>query len=225
MGSPEAKELFLRPEGTHLIDLGLQSAAERGWPMHVITRPEKKSLVLYLEKIPNVSIQKIGPTFDWPETLLASEPYWQEWNLVFLPDMDFKPRNVLDEMAAKMTGANEVVTANHLVKDASQWGILWPEAGAAPADFGIRVGEKVPINSSEPRWAWGIYAFRKSVGRALLQAQLESCRDHRLKHLALKATAVPLTEFQDLTRGEVELAMPLTPQPVDIKTSAKNILS
>jgi hypothetical protein len=97
------------------------------------------------------------------------------------------------------------------------------------------VGEKIPVAGAqsidktstavnEPRWAWGLYAFRKSVGKTLLSAQLESCRDHRLKNLPLKSAAVTLTEFKDLTRGDIELAMPLTPQPADVKKSARDIL-
>lgn len=196
VGSPEAKELLLRDDGTLLIDLALQTASERGWPVHVITRPEKRSLIRYLEQVPHVTVQTIGPTFDWPETLLASEHYWHEWNLVFLPDMEFKPRKIVDDLAFMMSlGKADVVTANHLVNDPEKWGVLWPEKG-----IGLTVGEKVPVNVDEPRWAWGLYGFRKTVGKVLLEAQLASCRDHRLKHLQIRAASLQLDEFKDLTR-------------------------
>lgn len=194
VGSPEAKELLLRPDGTHLIDLPLQCAGERGWPVHVVTRPEKKTLVRYLQQIPYVTVQEIGPTFDWPETLLASEPYWHEWNLVFLPDMEFKPRHALDEMALAMTGEADLVTANHLVPELNAWGVLWPEIS------GLTLGEKVSVSTSEPRWAWGLYGFRREVGRKILEAQLASCRDHRLRQLPIRGASVKLQEFRDLTR-------------------------
>ncbi len=196
VGSPEAKELFLRPDGTRLIDLGLQCASERAWPAHVITRTEKTSLVRYLKQSPNTTVQLIGATYDWPETILQSEPFWHEWNLVFLPDMDFKPRKILEEFAFEMSvGDVDVITANHLVEDASHWGLLWPDSAT-----GLTVGEKVPIEKSEKRQAWGLYAFKKSAGRKLLEAQLDSCRDHRLRQLPIRSKALKLSAYLDLTR-------------------------
>jgi hypothetical protein len=198
VGSPEAKELFLRDDGTLLIDLAIQTGTQRGWPVHVITRPEKKTLIRYLEQFSNVTVQLIGATFDWPETLLLSEPHWHPWNLVFLPDMDFKPQSIVDDLQFMMSLEKaDVITANHVVTDPQKWGLLWPEK-----DWGLTVGEKVPVNTSEPRWAWGLYAFKKHVGKELLTAQLESCRDHRLRHLQLRAASLQLHEFVDLTRTD-----------------------
>src|SRR3990167_336203 len=94
VGSPEAKEMLPRPAGVSfenepMITMALQLAAECEAKPHVITREEKVSLVKYLSKMrtpladliaPPISVQLVGATREWPDTLLLSRPAWSDYN-------------------------------------------------------------------------------------------------------------------------------------------------
>lgn len=197
VGSPEAKELLPGPNGRPMIEFVLEIARERNWPVHVITRPEKTSLVEYLENLNHhghsISIQMTPPTPDWPHTLLSTAPHWRETNLVFLPDTIFAPIQTVDRIQAALSENHQVAWAAHYVENRSTWGVI-----ESAGDRTLRIGEK-PQNAG-PGWCWGFFGFQRDAGEQLLKAQSLSTLDHQWQSLNLKGREFQLTEFQDLTR-------------------------
>lgn len=197
-GRPEAKEMLERRAGEPLINWPLQLAQDRGWSAHVITRREKKSLINHIEDLrarsaAEIHIQLVEPTRDWPQTLLQSEPYWHNWNLVLLPDVEFYPVEVLDTLAAHMSPQWDVLWAEHLQSNLSSWGTF-----ERKSDDQVALCEKPKPKRSG--WAWGVYAFHRSVGKMILETQCRSTVDHIRRNLQLKGKGFRLETFVDLTR-------------------------
>ncbi len=249
MGSPLAKEILPLRAKRPLIEAPLEWCADRHWPALVITRQEKTNLIEYLSwrnktlvgerhfsprvddlrtNTSSVDTLIVGATQDWPDTLLASRDHWHEWNLVLLPDVDFAPLEILDQIAEQMGRLsplpNQLIVASHdigLDENARRgWGFL------LPTSKGVMIAEK-PVESfdlsssevsssgifnpglSRPgsadfdpgrERAWGIFAFHKSIGARLLQAQSDSSTDHQWHHLEISTTELHLKHFRDLTR-------------------------
>lgn len=133
LGPIDAKEMLPREGGCErydsagrpLIELFLQMAIKTQVRAHVITRAEKKSLTDYLQsegikkqfglddnaKSSTLSVQTIEPTKDWPETLLRAQEFWGVYNVVCLPDTDFLPNNIVQEMFAALENSADIVFA------------------------------------------------------------------------------------------------------------------
>lgn len=166
MGSPMSKELLPLRAGRPLIEAPLEWCADRHWPVLVITRQEKINLIEYLSRRENASdgeglsaqrpkVRKtssspvdtllVSATKDWPDTLLASGDHWHEWNLVLLPDVDFAPLEILDQMAELMNSPKQLIVASHDVGVEAEarraWGFL------RPTSTGVMIAEK-PLASS-----------------------------------------------------------------------------
>jgi len=204
VGSPPAKELLPDLQNRPLIDFALEQALAREWPVHVITRAEKHSLLEHLATWQArglvISIQLVGPTKEWPETLLLSKPFWRENNLVVLPDTRYEPLNIWDEMltAQQKTSAEAVyaVCESTDFSRASSWGVI----AADP----FRLCEKPQqalAESANSYLFWGLMMFEKSAGESLLQAHLASTFDHQWKPVAARVQLVRLQSFVDLTRS------------------------
>jgi bifunctional N-acetylglucosamine-1-phosphate-uridyltransferase/glucosamine-1-phosphate-acetyltransferase GlmU-like protein len=194
VGSPNSKEM-LAFEGRPLIEFVLRECEARDWSIHVVTRAEKTELLGYLEERQSQSlkIQLVSETREWPETVLRSEPNWQDWNLLLLPDMIFDPPAVLDQMQrAMLSGSVELVAAGRIVNEPQVWGCLRTQS------FGFEISEK-PQDCSTA-WAWGILGFRRSLGRPLFQSLLESGTDHAWKSFPRRALLFDLLGLKDLTR-------------------------
>ena len=206
VGSPESKEMLLREDGSYLIDFALDWARENECRCLVLTRKEKKNLIDYLNaksKQQDLQISIVSETRDWPETLLLSAPYWQKWNLVFLPDMSFEPRSALKDgltlfkqNQSQVENEPDLIVWSHEISEArSSWGYILSEG-----PHKLHLAEK-PKQDRRGR-AWGLYAFQSTIGLDLLRAQAASNRDHEWKMLALKCKEVFLESFRDLTRGQ-----------------------
>lgn len=171
VGSPEAKELLLGPGGRPLIDAALNQAKARGWPVHVITRGEKSSLIAYLESFKGVSIrvQVIEPSREWPDTVLKSEDYWHEKNLLCLPDTIYSPESIWDRL---VSSSADLAAGVFGPQDFAPWGVMRQAASGY-----LEICEK-PRDFREGMKAWGLMCFKKQSGRSLLTAQLESTFDH-----------------------------------------------
>ena len=196
VGSPESKELLPLRDGEPLIKQALEMSLDRGWPVTLITRPEKKSLLKYVESFVGkgleVSLCIICETKEWPHSILKSELSWNEWNLVVLPDTEFAPMGVWDEMWKTADENCDLVAATHAVEDSSGWGVL------SPTENGLRIGEK----QSGSKEAWGLYMFRNEWGNRILSAQLESFQENIWIELeGCRAKTLGLDLFRDLTRG------------------------
>lgn len=191
VGSPPAKELFPHPQtGKPLIEEALLKAKTVGAPL-VITRSDKTALIDYLVE-QNVEHQLIDATREWSNTVLASEPYWLENNLLLLPDTDFTPLSILPNLIEGLK--NHPVTLGVFpVQDASSWGM-------------IKGDEKKLMIADKPRMgfshiqAWGLIGFKKDVGVKLFSALAESNVDGSWKKTDLDFKTYKLANFVDLTR-------------------------
>jgi hypothetical protein len=194
VGSPEAKELMLGPQGRPLIDSALEQAAVRSWPVHVITRKEKRSLIQYLQSKNDIeiSIQVIEPSREWPDTLFKSKPFWRERNLLCLPDTQYAPLSIWDRLASSQAPLAAAVFSPPAF---DKWGVL------RKADSNrLEICEK-PQDQREQMRAWGLLSFTKAIGEALFSAQLESTFDHQWKSLTIESEFFELDAFEDLTRA------------------------
>jgi dTDP-glucose pyrophosphorylase len=200
VGSPPAKELFKSPNGSPLIAFGLDQARRRGWPVHVITRKEKTELIQYLQAYREkwsleLEIQLIEPSREWPDTLLKSEPYWREKNLLCLPDTIFEPIEIWDRLVATET---DMAAATFKVDDFSKWGVFRFHENCNEISICEKPRQDSTVSSDT---AWGILCWNEASGRKLLSAQLESSQDHAWKKLGLSLQCFELQRFEDVTRG------------------------
>lgn len=198
VGSPESKELMLGPQGRPLIDHALEQAAVRSWPVHVITRKEKHSLIQYLQSLSDleISIQVIEPSREWPDTLLQSKPFWNERNLLVLPDTQYAPLSVWDSLGSSQAPLSAAVFSP---KNFEKWGVLRKSTGGI-----LEVCEK-PRDHRPGMKAWGLLCFEKSVGENIFSAQLKSTFEHQWKELEIVSEFFDLESFEDLTRSRQSL--------------------
>lgn len=149
----------------------------------VITRKEKKDLIEYCEK-PNVHVHIIRPKGEWYDTVLASKRYWEEDNILILPDTRFSPATAIYDIEKSLELGSKAVFALHKVSDGSKWGTI--------KDYSLF--EKYP--NSTNAWAWGVIGFKKDYGEELFNSMREK------KPLKLKDSSfLILDDFQDVTRG------------------------
>ena len=194
VGSPEAKELLPLREGQPLIQQPLQRARVLGWPSLAITRPEKPSLVNYLEEeFPETEVQFCRVTEEWPHTVFESRSKWRTWNLLVLPDTDYSPEDAWEKMWGQREGVSLVV-GEHEVQNPRAWGAVVGEGDS------LLAFEKVG-NASFSK-AWGLLLFHRSLGENLFQAFIDSRRQQQGIVLPshLKANFFALQSFRDLTR-------------------------
>lgn len=181
--------------------------------MHVITRKEKVELIQYLQDYRKqtglqLEIQIIEPSREWPETLLRSEPFWHDRNLLCLPDTVFKPVTIWDQLA---NSSADIVAAVFRPADLSTWGAFEVEGKADShplsdhqSQLAVCEKPKDRTDNSKDRMAWGLLAWKRSAGRALLTAQLESGQDHHWRKLNHSFESFPLQSFDDVTRGALK---------------------
>jgi len=207
-GTGAAKELLPRPTGTYLagepmINLALQCAQQLSAHVHVVTRAEKTQLIDYIsnsnliykndstaQTSREIGLQIVQPTREWPDTILQARAHWREFNLVVLPDTDFAPVVVLEEMHRRLQSAS-VVFATFSADDYKTWGVVDPN--------GMRHCEK-PLVWPTGACAWGLFGFRRAAGEKLLQNLLQSTLDHEWRPLPEDTQFLQLESFKDLTR-------------------------
>jgi hypothetical protein len=192
-----SKELLPRPlTSKPLIDQAIADALSSGAKPHVILRSEKTELISYLLKFaPEVSIQEITKSRDWPETILFSSAHWLDYNLIYLPDLEFRPRAAVLQIFHLLEHQGcDVVIAGRQKIEPSQWGVF----DRFTKSNKIRFCEKP--QGLKSAWAWGLIGFRSDVGVSLLTELLTSSHDHKWRELSLNATYIELDELNDLTR-------------------------
>lgn len=196
MGSPPAKEMLLRKGADEpLIAAPLRWAAERQWRAVVITRPEKRPLIDYLQKCDGQpELVLLEASQDWQHSLLQAEALWSDHNIIVLPDVEFSPIAALDQMATLLNNNNEVVAAQHTVVDPAQWGHVWLSSAGE-----IAVVEK-PTGFDKYDCAWGLLGFKKSIGHQLLHTLWESQTAKKTLTVRGSLATVRLQSFVDLTR-------------------------
>jgi hypothetical protein len=204
VGQPEAKELLPRPKGSYLegrpmIAMALRLAENLQLPAHIILREEKQTLIRWLEDYPykNIKIQLTPPTQEWPETILMSKGFWAEENVMLLPDVDFKPHDIVGEIFKKLQSFDVA------------WATFQPENGELATWGAVDVlnDENSLGHAEKPHeWppsaqAWGVFGFRSEAGQKLLEQMLKSTLDHQWRPVPGRYTTLEMTEFRDLTRS------------------------
>lgn len=193
VGSPEAKEMLTLNGTQPLIEFSLEIAKLNHATAHVITRKEKKSLISHLQNKDNVNVQIIEPSKEWPDTILQSQPFWDDFNLLILPDTRFAPINRATELLDGLK--NYDLTVGYFNPDAlGTWGAFDIQSST------YRLIEKPNYQDTKNLKAWGIIGFRKNIGKDLFKLILESTIDHQFKMTSLSYKAIPLDYFEDLTR-------------------------
>lgn len=195
-GSPESKEMLPDETGRPLIDWAIDQAFARGWPVHVILRPQKVSLIRHLKKRQEegaLSLQEIRGSLECSHSLLLSRHHWRENNIVILPDTRWQPTNALDSLAAKL---QEFAAAygTFPITAPEEWGTV------SLGNQAVRIAEKCGGPGSLT--AWGLLGFRRAAGVPLLAAHLESHLRRSVQEAAIACTQVPLQSFVDLTRPD-----------------------
>jgi hypothetical protein len=164
------------------LDGVLKVARSTGWPLILVTRPENKI------HIDDHSLQKewvfAKATASWPESVLMSQPFWADANLLLLPGLDLRPDNVVIDIV------------NNLKKFDISYGLY--ESQNIKAHGHVEIGEKqIQICDGYKKHGlpWGLLAFRKSVGRMLFESMISAAADHEIKTLPFKATKTTLNNY------------------------------
>lgn len=183
--------------GEPLIEKALRCAHQNQWPLVLITRPEKKNLIDYvIKRQKNLGFEchwvLVNTTREWPESILAAQNFWGDSNLLILPDTDWNPHAVEVQVLAGLKDADVSYGLFH-VEDSSTWGTVKIEPRQ------ISVWEK-PLKAEPGYRAWGLLAFRRSVGRPIFNALLESTLTREPRQIPLKSSWTDLSSFEDLTR-------------------------
>lgn len=196
VGSPPAKELLLRPNsGEPLIQAPLMWAQERHWNAVVITRRDKQLLIDFLTlQFPMVKLCLVDSTPDWTTTMSLSHAYWTNKNILILPDVEFSPVDVLDQINIGLDD-HDVMVGSHSVSDCQNWGFLRKISAHL-----FEVSEKPNKALRAEERAWGVLGFRGSIGHSLFESQRQSQREDSPKVLEGRLGECPLDHFRDLTR-------------------------
>jgi hypothetical protein len=182
--------------GEPLIAWSLHLAKMAGARVHVITRPEKNNLIEYISTYADdsVAVQMVGETKEWPDTLLLSEPHWQKNNIVLLPDVEFSPDTIVNDLFCKLeSNDSDLVFATIEKNGYRTWGVVDKES--------LSHCEK-PLVATDSACAWGVFGFQKDYGKAILQQMLESTFDHHWWKLPGRSSFLSLEQFEDLTRDK-----------------------
>lgn len=192
MRAEESKEMLFY-QGTRLIDRALEGLEN---PL-VISRPKKKDLNQYLDQLsllevegvalaPKVFLREGNVAGEWPESVLASQRFWDTHNLLVLPDTTWDKRSEsMSRAQALLSSGSKVVFGTHAIVDPSQWGVI-----------SNNVLREKPMMSLATK-AWGFIGFEKSVGERLFQAMA----DRRAFEIPDDVSYIGLSNFRDLTRS------------------------
>lgn len=178
----ESKEmLFLNEEGAPCIDYALKQCAKNNLEPLIITREEKTDLIDYCVNL-NIDCISIASKGEWVSTILSVCDFWDESNVLLLPDTRWTNEKAL---ATIVKSKQDLCLGLHLVEDPENWGIL----------SGDYVIEK-PKNLKGPHLAWGVIKFSKERGYDFF-SELSS-NDGLAK--AAPCEIVNLGSFKDITR-------------------------
>ncbi|MCX7674642.1 MAG: hypothetical protein N2Z70_02280 [Bdellovibrionaceae bacterium] len=225
VGSPAAKELWPHPrfpERSYL-SIALERAAQLKLKPLVLSRNTKSELNEWLQAaLPSDEFLILPETREWVDTLLGSAPYWEEKNLLFLPDTWFEPLGLSQDLVLALEQFEWAWGLHQILPESiSSWGVLLqpsvveeeyvPQEGEASPDKPREVGqlwawEKPRELSSVSRWqtvgAWGLVAFRGSAQAYQFWRAYEKTRWNDSPALVPGRSALfQLRDFHDGTRG------------------------
>ncbi len=201
MGRPAAKELLPHPRtGRPLIQEVLGNVARWNLPATVVVREDKLELIQFLKswssahEKPGVDVLKVPPTQEWPHTVLQSMTHWATFNLLYLPDSEFAPMTIGPHLLAQLATVDCSFAAFD-VTDPQNWGMVQT---INPSHFKIADKPK----DFENGFAWGLIAFRQSVGEALFRTILAANQSGQWEVVDFTHSRLELTAFTDLTRSQ-----------------------
>lgn len=181
----ESKEmLYDRKTCMHIIDYSINLCRLYGVQPLVILRKEKMDLYYYCEDELGVNTMMIEPSGEWPDTVLASESRWDEYNILILPDTRFEPTNVIQLIKNDLENGAMSSIALHSVTDSCKWCIV--------KDYDLI--EKPTLH--ENAWAMGLIGFHKSEGSRLFKG----LRTRGAPCELIDASFQYLNRFEDITR-------------------------
>lgn len=177
----KSKEMLIDPVTNQpLIQWTLDRASEVGQKALVITRHKKTDLIEYCKQQSNVEVLILEEdTFDWAETVLKSESYWEDYNILLLPDTRFRNVEIL-----KTDICTSLFFGTHKVRDSYNWGIL-ANGNICEKPKGMGRG-----------YAWGFIGFKKTIGKEFFTAMLNKNVWYEMNNYYSNT----LYDFVDLTR-------------------------
>lgn len=192
MRPDQSKEMLTDPErpGQPIIQWCLDRCKEiRAEPL-VVVRKEKKDLIQYLMD-EGILFLVVEPGKEWADTVLKTQSYWAEHNLLILPDTRWEivPYTYSGFLPEMEDSPYDLVVYIHKVPDVSKWGEI------VSMNSVIAIKEK-PTDRL-PGQAWGMLRFSKFIGEELFKSMASS-----KLYLRAGVKTVNLEYFKDITRGE-----------------------
>jgi len=192
VGSPPAKELLSHPkEDGSFLEVALKKASTHNLTPLVISRVDKIVLNdwLFKNQIPHILVTK---TSEWVETVLLSKNYWREKNLLLLPDTEFSPEMIIQEMISELDSCS-LIFATFEVDNISLWGSVKNEGNKNY----ISEKNKTPQKGR----AWGLISFTKIAGDIFWPLYLKSQEKGDWVEMPVDFSEKSIGYFADLTRG------------------------
>jgi bifunctional N-acetylglucosamine-1-phosphate-uridyltransferase/glucosamine-1-phosphate-acetyltransferase GlmU-like protein len=212
MGSPISKELLLNPMSQKpYIEFALSGIQKLSMPKRilVVTRAEKKDLIDYLKTKSldlalTIDIQLIEPSKEWPDTILQSEIHWLNKNVLVLPDTEFAPFEILEQLDRDLDN-HDLSLAVFKTSQLSTFGAIALEKNqyihAEKPEVDLSTTNLLCKDAWNTARAWGLIAFRKCHGKTVFSQMLASTFDHQWRRLPGDVRLHELTRFEDLTRA------------------------
>ena len=195
----QSKELLQDPynDNKPLIQWSLDLT--NGYNRVIVTREDKSDLIDYMYSEERLQDDKIFVSLitdvckEWPNSVLHSEPHWEEKNILILPDTRFQPLDIVSKIEQELE-TNDIVFACHKIEDCRQWGkvLLDPFISKPLATI-----EKEGIEFKLEGLAWGIIGFRNNIGKELFTHYLNKTRFNLTNK---KVSVILLERFKDITR-------------------------
>lgn len=157
----EAKELLLDEDGNPTIDWSLNICKKYDIEPIIVTRPEKIEFNHFLDQ------RGITYVFDEGKSvgisLLKSQPYWSDYNIILLPDTRFEyDDKFFINIFKAMKAGNDSIFALFNVDDYLNWGII--------CDNTFYEKPKRIFTEDDNAFAWGVIGFKKEYGKTLLNS-------------------------------------------------------
>lgn len=201
MGTPESKEMLTAPdENAPLIQFALDLFYH--CPGHIVvpTRAEKKNLISFIQThYPQVIVQIIEPSQEWPDTVLQSKKYWMEKNILVLPDTRWAPTNAVFQVM-KSLDHSACAFSTFSVSQLESWGVFCLQ----PHSVCDKPPRQEMHSDAFSYFSWGHIAFHQHVGEKIFSQILRSHRTRQFEQLDFEPSVSPiaLDWFHDLTRGK-----------------------
>ena len=171
----------------------------------VIISPQKESLVKYLSKWKDRFYIRFiyfdDRNFEWAGSILSSEPDFDDYNIVFLPDTFLEGRADSPVLPSYQSAfeTNDIVfgvMSEHDPDVLRNLGAVYVE----PEGTITRFCDKPHDNAELYNAFWGTFGFRKSFGRPLLEWMTQSIQRKpvAVQDLQARISGFPLNHYRDL---------------------------